>query len=57
MTYQENIDTIKKELKTYQITIEAEDLGGLSERSIIYDTINDALYVKKSWEFEYRKIA
>jgi chemotaxis protein methyltransferase CheR len=56
MTYQENIDTIKKELKTYQITIEAEDLGGLSERSIIYDTINDALYVKKSWEFEYRKI-
>ncbi|MFX1438421.1 MAG: CheR family methyltransferase [Promethearchaeota archaeon] len=56
MTYQENIDAVKKELEIYQIEIEAEDLGGLSERAIIYDTINDALFVKKTWEFEYRKI-
>ncbi|MBA7621041.1 Chemoreceptor glutamine deamidase CheD [subsurface metagenome] len=56
MTYQENIDAIKSELKTRQIEIEAEDTGGLSERAIIYDTINDSLFIKKTWEFEYRKI-
>ena len=56
MTYQENIDAIKSELKTRQIEIEAEDIGGLSERAIIYDTINDSLYIKKTWEFQYRKI-
>ncbi len=56
MTYQENIDTVKNELQLLEIKIEAEDLGGLSEREIIYDTINDSLFVKKSWEFEYRKI-
>ncbi|MCK4780859.1 MAG: hypothetical protein KAT57_11745, partial [Candidatus Lokiarchaeota archaeon] len=56
MTYQENIDAIKSELKTRQIEIEAEDTGGLSERAIIYDTINDSLYIKKTWEFQYRKI-
>ncbi len=56
MTYQENIDAVKKQLNTFQIEVEAEDLGGLSERAVIYDTINDALYVKKTWEFEYRKI-
>jgi len=57
MTYQENVDSVKKELKLNQIEIEAEDLGGLSERSVIYDTINDSLFVKKTWEFEFRKIA
>ncbi len=56
MTYQENIDAVKKELKANKIEIEAEDTGGLSERAVIYDTINDTLYVKKTWEFEYRKI-
>ena len=56
MTYQENIDAVKKHLKANQITIEAEDIGGLSERAIIYDTINDSLHVKKTWEFEYRRI-
>ncbi len=57
MTYQENIDAIKNELATIQVEIEAEDIGGLSERSVLYDTINDSLFVKKTWEFEYRKIA
>ncbi|KKN37988.1 hypothetical protein LCGC14_0757930 [marine sediment metagenome] len=57
MTYQENIDAIKKELAAIQVEIEAEDIGGLSERSVLYDTINDSLFVKKTWEFEYRKIA
>ena len=56
MTYQENIDTIKKELQSLEIEIDAEVLGGLSEREILYDTINDSLFVKKSWEFQYRKI-
>ncbi|MFW9894399.1 MAG: CheR family methyltransferase [Candidatus Thorarchaeota archaeon] len=56
MTYQENIDTVKKKLQEIEIEIEAEDIGGLSERSVIYDTINDSLFVKKTWEFEYRKI-
>ena len=57
MTYQENLDAIKKELKSLDIEIEAEDTGGLSERAVIYDTINDALYIRKTWEFQYRKIA
>lgn len=56
MTYQENINTIKKELQSLEIEIDAEVLGGLSEREILYDTINDSLFVKKSWEFQYRKI-
>ncbi len=56
MTYQENIDAVKAQLDTNQIKLEAEDIGGLSERAVVYDTINDALYVKKTWEFEYRKI-
>ncbi len=38
------------------IKIDSEDIGGLSERSVIYDSINDALYVKKTWEFQYRQI-
>ena len=38
------------------IEIDDEVLGGLSEREILYDTINDSLFVKKSWEFQYRKI-
>ncbi|MFX1374531.1 MAG: CheR family methyltransferase [Promethearchaeota archaeon] len=57
MTYKENLDSVKHELKSLEIEIEAEDTGGLSERSVVYDTINDALYVRKSWEFQYRKIA
>ena len=56
MTYQENMDAIKKELEARKIEIIAEDLGGISERAIIYDTINDTLQVKKTWEFEYRRI-
>ncbi|KKN84292.1 hypothetical protein LCGC14_0291060 [marine sediment metagenome] len=55
-TYQENIETVKNELKLLEIKIEAEDIGGLSERSIYYDTINDTLFVKKSWEFQYRAV-
>ncbi len=56
MTYQENINAIKKELEARKIEIIAEDLGGISERAIIYDSINDTLQVKKTWEFEYRRI-
>ena len=56
MTYQENIDAVKKQLEINRIVIESEDTGGLSERAVIYDTINDSLYVKKTWEFVYRKL-
>lgn len=56
LTYQENLDVVKKELQALDIEIDAEDTGGLSERSIVYDTINDTLFVRKSWEFQYRKI-
>jgi len=56
LTHQENLDAVKNELKSIGIEIETEDCGGLSERSLIYDTINDALYVKKTWEFEFRRI-
>jgi len=56
LTYQENIDTVKNKLNKLQIEIESEDIGGLSERKVSYDTINDIVFVKKSWEFEYRKI-
>ena len=56
MTYKENIDTVKRELQSLEIDIEVEDLGGLSEREMLYDTINDSLFVKKSWEFQYRKL-
>jgi chemotaxis methyl-accepting protein methylase/chemotaxis receptor (MCP) glutamine deamidase CheD len=57
ITYKENLDAVKKELIALDIEIEAEDTGGLSERAVVYDTINDALYVRKTWEFQYRKIA
>ena len=57
ITYQENLDAVKNELKSLDVEIEVEDTGGLSERAVVYDTINDALYVRKTWEFQYRKIA
>ncbi len=56
LTFQENIDAIKKELKSLQINIELEELGGIGERSIIYDTLTNSLFIQKTWETEYRKI-
>ena len=55
-TYQENIEIVKKELRLLDIEVITEDVGGLSERSVYYDTINDTVFVKKSWEFQYRAI-
>ncbi|MFW9875641.1 MAG: hypothetical protein ACFFG0_21265, partial [Candidatus Thorarchaeota archaeon] len=57
LTYQDNLDAVKNELKSLDIEIKAEDIGGLSERAVVFDTINDILYVRKTWEFQYRKIA
>ena len=54
--HQKNIDAIRKELKNLNIIIEQEDLGGLSERHIIFDTIDNSIYIKKSWESDFRKI-
>ena len=56
LTFQENIDSIKRELKKNSILTEIEDLGGLSERAVKYDVFNNSLYVKRAWEFEFRKI-
>ena len=56
LTFQENIDSIKRELKKNSILTEIEDLGGLSEKAVKYDVINNSLYVKRAWEFEFRKI-
>jgi len=56
LTFQENIDSIKRELEKNSILTEFEDLGGLSERAVKYDVITNSLYVKKAWEFEFRKL-
>jgi chemotaxis methyl-accepting protein methylase/chemotaxis receptor (MCP) glutamine deamidase CheD len=56
LTFQENIDHVKKALESLNIKIKLEEIGGISERSIIYDTINDSVYIKKTWELEYRKL-
>ncbi len=52
----ENINVVKKELKDLNIVVEHEELGGLSERQIIYETTLESLFIKKSWEKTYRKI-
>ncbi|MFX1340054.1 MAG: CheR family methyltransferase [Promethearchaeota archaeon] len=54
--FQDNIDAIKKELFSHHINIEKEYLGGISERSIVYDTKESALWLKKKWEDGYRKV-
>jgi hypothetical protein len=38
MTYQENIDVMKKSLSEYDLVVEVEDLVRLNERAVIYDT-------------------
>lgn len=48
MVDEENIDDVKKQLKVHQIDVEVEDLGELSERAVICDTINDNFYGKKT---------
>ncbi|TFG24810.1 MAG: hypothetical protein EU532_12235 [Promethearchaeota archaeon] len=53
---QKNIDAIKKELFSKHIMIEKEFLGGISELSLLYDTVTNNLYVKKKWEEEFRKV-
>ncbi len=52
----ENINVVKNELSSLHITVEHEELGGLSERQIVYETTLDSLFIKKSWEKNYRKI-
>ncbi|MFX0073625.1 MAG: CheR family methyltransferase [Candidatus Hermodarchaeota archaeon] len=54
--HQKNIDAILKKLYSKHITIEKEFLGGISERSIIYDTEKNSLSIKKAWEDNFRKI-
>ncbi len=45
---QKNIKMFKRELNSLEIQIEKEDVGGLSERTIIYNTKNNSLLVKKT---------
>lgn len=56
LIFQENIDAIKNELFRHKIIIEKEVLGGIVEKSLIFDTTNNSLYVKKKWEEGYRKV-
>ena len=55
--YQQNIEAITQELFSHHISIEKEFLGGISERSIIYDTTRNELAIKKKWESHYRKVS
>jgi chemotaxis methyl-accepting protein methylase/chemotaxis receptor (MCP) glutamine deamidase CheD len=51
---QKSIKMFKIELNYLQIPIDKEDIGGLSERSIIYDTKENSIFVKKAWESYFR---
>jgi chemotaxis receptor (MCP) glutamine deamidase CheD len=53
--HQKNIDAVTQELVSYQIPIEAAYIGGISERSLIYDTNDNSLFIKKIWESEFRR--
>lgn len=53
---QKNINLIKEKLKSLKIPIEKEDIGGLSERTIVYDTKDNSIFVKKTWENYFRII-
>ncbi len=55
--YQDNIDAITQELFSRHISIEKEFLGGISERSLVYDTIRNELLIKKKWESHYRRVS
>ena len=54
--YQDNIEAITKELFSHHIKIEKEFLGGISERSIMYDTRRNELFIKKKWEDQFRNV-
>ena len=56
LIFQENIDAIKNELFRHKIKIEKEVLGGIVEQSLIFDTTNNSLFIKKKWEERYRKV-
>ena len=52
----ENIKVVKSELKRHKIRIIKEDTGGIRGRIIIYDTLDNSVYVKKTGEEVYRKL-
>jgi chemotaxis receptor (MCP) glutamine deamidase CheD len=54
--YEENIEAITRQLFSHHIKIEKEFLGGITERSIVYDTKQNALWLKKKWEDGYWKV-
>ena len=56
LIFQENIDAIKNELFRHNIKIEKEFLGGIVDQSLIFDTTNNSLYIKKKWEEFFRII-
>ena len=55
--FQDNIEAITQELFSHHIKIEKEFLGGIAERSIVYDTKANALWLKKKWEDGYREVS
>lgn len=56
LTYQENVEELMKEINKFHIKVEYEDLGGISERSVIYNPLQRALFIKKGWENEFRRV-
>ncbi len=52
--YQESLRELEKELESLKISIEREDLGGISERSIIFDVKKNLILEKKQWEEVFR---
>ena len=48
LIFQENIDAIKDELFCHKIKIEKEVLGGIGEKSIIFDTSDNSLNIRKN---------
>ncbi|TFG08556.1 MAG: hypothetical protein EU539_01955 [Promethearchaeota archaeon] len=52
--HQKNIDAIKEVLYSNKIYIEKEFLGGICERSVLFDAENKLLYIKKIWEDKFR---
>ncbi len=54
---EKSLSIFKKELELLQIKIEKEDIGGLSGRSIIFDVMDNSLFIKKTWEEYFRRIS
>lgn len=51
-----SLTLIKDTLRSIQISIKKEDIGGFSKRSILFEFNTESLLIKKSWEIYFRRI-